>query len=93
MAPASWRGQVRPLPRFTPAAAALISASARITRRGSRRPLTGKFSTARWVCAPQSAAGHRHLAQGVLLDPEAAGLAHAAESAPPGPVRKSAAPW
>src|SRR6185436_7922983 len=44
-----------PLLRFTSAAAFLISASARITRRGSRSPLTGKFSAARCVCAPYSA--------------------------------------
>ena len=41
-----------PLAVFTSAAAFLISASARITRRGRRSPLTGKFSAARCVCAP-----------------------------------------
>src|ERR1700691_6135602 len=37
------------------AAARLISARARMKARGRVRPLIGKFSTARCVCAPQSA--------------------------------------
>ena len=40
---------------FTVAAAAFISPSASMNSRGIRSPLIGKFSTARWVCAPQSA--------------------------------------
>ena len=45
----------RARPAFTRAASALISASARITRGSTGRPEIGKFSTARWVCAPHSA--------------------------------------
>ena len=37
---------------FTCAAALLISPSARMNDRGKRRPLIGKFSIARAVCAP-----------------------------------------
>src|SRR5688572_14872555 len=54
MAPARGAGMA-PLSRFTSAAAALIRASARTSRRGKRTPLTGKFSTARWVWAPHRA--------------------------------------
>ncbi len=44
-----------PSSALTLAAAALIRPSASMCARSSRCPLTGKFSTARWVCA-------RHLA-------------------------------
>ncbi len=37
---------------FTWAAIIFIAPSARMKRRGNRSPLTGKFSTARWVDAP-----------------------------------------
>src|SRR5437773_2269609 len=40
---------------FTFAAHALINPSARMNARGKRRPLMGKFSTARCVWAPYSA--------------------------------------
>ena len=42
-------------PAFTRAASALISASARTSARSIGSPEIGKFSTARWVCAPQCA--------------------------------------
>ncbi|MNV70150.1 hypothetical protein D3C71_1630960 [compost metagenome] len=45
----------RPRPVFTSAAAPLIRPSARMKARGMRCPDTGKFSTARWVCAPHRA--------------------------------------
>ena len=61
-------------PAFTRAASPLIMASARITRGSTAWPEIGKFSTARWVCAPQSASvRHPHLAHRVVLDAE---LAH-----------------
>src|SRR5579875_876475 len=40
---------------FTRAAAPLMRASARTSAGSTRRPEIGKFSTARWVCAPHSA--------------------------------------
>ena len=45
----------KPRPALTSAAAALTSPSARMKPRGIGRPDTGKFCTARWVCAPHSA--------------------------------------
>ena len=45
----------RPKPPLTSAAAALIRPSARMNSRGIGWPEIGKFSTARWVCAPHSA--------------------------------------
>jgi hypothetical protein len=41
-----------PVSRCTAAAAALMVPSASMNRRGMPRPLIGKFSRARWVCAP-----------------------------------------
>src|SRR5688572_11287231 len=40
---------------FASAATLLIKPSAAMKERGKRSPLIGKFSTARWVCAPYSA--------------------------------------
>ncbi len=45
----------RPRPVLTSAAAPLIKPSARMKARGMRCPDTGKFCTARWVCAPHRA--------------------------------------
>src|SRR5450432_1444001 len=54
---ASARGAARlPSSLLTRAAPRLSSASARISRRGRRKPLTGKFSAARCVWAPYRAA-------------------------------------
>ena len=45
-------GLTCPRSLFTCAAAPLMSPRARMKRRGKRIPEMGKFSTARWVCAP-----------------------------------------
>src|SRR5262245_1171736 len=55
MASASF-GSTSLSPRFTRAAAALMSPSVCTNGAGSGRPEMGKFSTARWVCGPHSAA-------------------------------------
>ena len=44
---------ITPTSALARAAASLIRASAAISDRSSRTPEIGKFSTARWVCAPQ----------------------------------------
>jgi len=51
MAPAGFPSR-RPSSRFACAAASLTSPMARMNGRGRRRPLMGKFRTARRVCAP-----------------------------------------
>ena len=52
---AATSGSSRPRSAFVSAAASLISASARMNRRGNRWPEIGKFRTARCVDAPYSA--------------------------------------
>ncbi len=52
-----------PSPAFTSAAMALMSPRERMKTRGNRMPLTGKFRTARRVCAPYSAS------TGTLISP------------------------
>ncbi len=59
-AAASWMARARsggstPSSPLTMAAAPLIDASAPIRSRDSRSPEMGKFSIARWVCAPHRA--------------------------------------
>src|SRR5271169_4296933 len=54
MAVATTRGK-SPSSAFAPAAECLISANARMKARGMRRPVGGKFSTARCVWAPHNA--------------------------------------
>src|SRR5688500_16601827 len=55
MTPWAGRASNNPSSLFAFAAAHLIRPSASMNRRGNRRPDTGKFSTARCVCAPQYA--------------------------------------
>ncbi len=57
-------------PAVRRAAAALMAARAAISERSIRIPEIGKFSTARWVWAPQRARGRDpDLAHRVVLDP------------------------